>query len=151
MPRMNRFLPILLLFLTALTGCSTLPGDPAARQRVYEQRLARLDFPTTRKKVYRAVEPAGAPLRVDRDSINFMRGREAYRVDADFVVELSVIYKAAINAPDLLNPSRSIYSQLRMIMDTTQSIDNIAVSGSANHPADIVERARIVRRPMGRY
>ncbi len=139
---------LLLLFLAgAITGCSSLPRDAAGRRAVYEQRLARLDFPTTRQRLYRSLNPAAPPQRIDRLAGNFMKGEEAYRLDADFVVELTVIYKPAVGAADFLNPARGLGSQVRAFLDTTQSIENMYSTGSANHPADIVERARIVRRP----
>lgn len=141
----------LLLLVGVVTGCSSLPRDAAGRHAVYEQRLARLEFPTTRQRLYKALRPAAPPHRTDRFAGNFMRGDESYRLDADFVVELSVIYRAAVGAADFLNPARGLGSQVRAILDTTQSIENMYSSGSANHPGDIVERARIVRRPVREY
>lgn len=142
---------LLLLLLGAVTGCSTLPRDVAGRHAVYERRLARLEFPTTRQRLYKSLNPAAPPERIDNLPGNFMKGEESYRLDADFVVELTVIYKAAVGAADFLNPARGLGSQVRAFLDTTQSIENIYSSGSANHPGDIVERARVVRRPMRGY
>lgn len=146
--RMKQLTLLLGLLLLGLAGCSTLPRDVEGRRVLYEQRLGRLEFPVTRERLYKSLHPAAPPQRRDHFTGNFMKGEEAYRLDADFVVELSVIYKAAAGAADFLNPARGLGSQVRAILDTTQSIQNMYSSGSANHPADIVERARIVRRPL---
>ncbi|MGV3659888.1 MAG: hypothetical protein ACO1TE_06880 [Prosthecobacter sp.] len=148
MKHLTLFLGLLLL---AVTGCSTLPRDVEGRRQVYEQRLSRLELPTTRQRLYKSLRPAAPPRRMDSFTGSFMTGSESYRLDADFVVELSVIYKAAVGAADFLNPARGLGSQVRAILDTTQSIGNMYSSGSANHPADIVEKARIVRRPLREY
>ncbi|HEY1050298.1 MAG TPA: hypothetical protein VGE39_11105 [Prosthecobacter sp.] len=139
------------LFLLAVSGCSTLPRDVEGRRLVYEQRLSRLEFPTTRQRLYKSLHPAAPPHRRDSFTGSFMTGDESYRLDADFVVELSVIYKAAVGAADFLNPTRGLGSQVRAILDTTQSIENMYSSGSANHPGDIVQKARVVRRPLREY
>lgn len=141
----------LLLLVSIVTGCSSMPRDVEGRRQVYEQRLGRLEFPVTRQRLYKSLHPAAPPHRRDSFTGNFMTGDEVYRLDADFVVELSVIYKAAAGAADFLNPARGLGSQVRAILDTTQSIENMYSTGSANHPADIVQRARIVRRPLRAY
>lgn len=149
--RMSRFLPALLLLVVTVTGCSSLPDDPASRREVYERRLARVEFPTTRQKLYKVLHPAAPARQIDRSPLNFMSAHEVYRLDANHVVELSVIYKAAAGASDFLNPTRGLGSRVRAILDTTSSIDNLVTSGSPNHPRDIIQSARVLRRPLGRY
>lgn len=142
---------LLLPLLLTVPACSTLPRDAAGRRQVYEQRLARVEFPTTRERLNKVLRPAAPPRPLGRFHGNLISGRESYRVDADFVVELSVIYKAAVGASDFLNPARGLGSQVRAILDTTRSIDNLYSSGSPNHPGDIIQNAEIVYRPLREY
>jgi len=144
-------LRVLLLLLVATTGCTFLPHDEFSRRQVYERRLSRLEFPVTRARLYKTLRPA-APARPTGDAgIGLFSSSEVYRLDDDFVVELSVVYKAVAGAGDYLNPSGSIGGQVRAILDATQSIDNFMTRGTPEHPADIVQKARIVRRPARRY
>lgn len=135
-------------WLLALPACSSLPRDAAARREAYEQRLARLDFPTTRQRLNKVLRPAAPPRPLGRFHGNLISGRESFRLDADFVMELSVIYKGAVGASDLFDPSRGFGSQVRAILDTTRSIENLQAYGSPNDPGDIVRSAKIVHRPL---
>ena len=147
---MNRLTALCLLLLTTL-GCSMLPRDEFSRRQVYEHRLSRLDFPVTRARLYKTLRPA-APARPTGDvGAGLLSSSEVYRLDDIFIVEMSVIYKAVANTSDYLNPSGSIGGQVRAILDATQSIDNFMTRGTPEHPADIVQRARIVKRPVRRY
>ncbi|WP_461783123.1 hypothetical protein [Prosthecobacter sp.] len=147
---MNRLTALCLLLLTTL-GCSVLPRDEFSRRQVYEHRLSRLEFPVTRARLYKTLRPA-APARPTGDvGAGLFSSSEVYRLDDVFVVELSVVYKAVANTSDYLNPSRSIGGQVRAILDATQSIDNFMTRGTPEHPADIVQKARIVKRPVHRY
>jgi hypothetical protein len=147
---MNRLIAICLLLLTTL-GCSMLPRDEFSRRQVYQHRLSRLDFPVTRARLYKTLRPA-APARPTGDvGVGLLSSSEVYRLDDIFIVEMSVIYKAVANTGDYLNPSSSIGGQVRAILDATQSIDNFMTRGTPEHPADIVQRARIVKRPVRRY
>lgn len=147
---MNRLTALCLLLLTTL-GCSVLPRDEFSRRQVYEHRLSRLEFPVTRARLYKTLRPA-APARPTGDvGAGLFSSSEVYRLDDVFVVELSVVYKAVANTSDYLNPSRSIGGQVRAILDATQSIDNFMTRGTPEHPADIVQKARIVQRPVHRY
>ena len=147
---MNRLTALCLLLLTTL-GCSVLPRDEFSRRQVYEHRLSRLEFPVTRARLYKTLRPA-APARPTGDvGAGLFSSSEVYRLDDVFVVELSVVYKAVANTSDYLNPSGSIGGQVRAILDATQSIDNFMTRGTPEHPADIVQKARIVQRPVHRY
>lgn len=147
---MNRLTALCLLLLTTL-GCSVLPRDEFSRRQVYEHRLSRLEFPVTRARLYKTLRPA-APARPTGDvGAGLFSSSEVYRLDDVFVVEMSVVYKAVANTSDYLNPSRSIGGQVRAILDATQSIDNFMTRGTPEHPADIVQKARIVQRPVHRY
>lgn len=147
---MNRLTALCLLLLTTL-GCSVLPRDEFSRRQVYEHRLSRLEFPVTRARLYKTLRPA-APARPTGDvGAGLFSSSEVYRLDDVFVVELSVVYKAVANTSDYLNPSRSIGGQVRAILDATQSIDNFMTRGTPEHPADIVQKARIVQRTVHRY
>ncbi|MCX6837558.1 MAG: hypothetical protein NTX35_07070 [Verrucomicrobia bacterium] len=147
---MNRLTALCLLLLTTL-GCSVLPRDEFSRRQVYEHRLSRLEFPVTRARLYKTLRPA-APARPTGDvGAGLFSSSEVYRLDDVFVVELSVVYKAVANTSDYLNPSGSIGGQVRAILDATQSIDNFMTRGTPENPADIVQKARIVQRPVHRY
>lgn len=147
---MHRFIAFFLLLLST-AGCSMLPRDEFSRRQVYEHRLSRLEFPVTRARLYKRLRPA-APARPTGDvGIGLFSSSEVYRLDDIFIVEMSVIYKAVAGTGDYLNPSGSIGGQVRAILDATQSIDNFMTRGTPEHPADIVQKARIVRRPVRRY
>lgn len=151
---MFKALPLLFLSLVLMlnvSGCRSLPREAGARRQVYEQRLRGLSFPTTRERLYRVLRPAGPPVRSDALPGNVLSGQETYRLDADFVVELTVIYKAVVRANDFLNPSRSLFGQMRALMDTTTSIDNMVNLGTPNYPGDIVDKARIRYQPSRAY
>lgn len=146
---MHRFIAFLLLILTT-ASCSMLPQDEFSRRQVYEHRLSRLEFPVTRARLYKTLRPA-APARPTGDvGAGLLSSGEVYRLDDFFVVEMSVIYQAVANTGDYLNPTASIGGQVRAILDATQSIDNFMTRGTPEHPADIVQKARIVRRPLYR-
>jgi hypothetical protein len=147
---MKRLTVLCLLLLTTL-GCTVLPRDEFSRRQVYEHRLSRLEFPVTRARLYKTLRPA-APARPTGDvGAGLFSSSEVYRLDDVFVVEMSVVYKAVANTSDYLNPSRSIGGQVRAILDATQSIDNFMTRGTPEHPADIVQKARIVQRTVHRY
>lgn len=144
------FSRILLLLILSTAGCSMLPQDEFSRRQVYEHRLSRLEFPVTRARLYKTLRPA-APARPTGDvGAGLFSSSEVYRLDDVFIVEMSVIYKAVANTGDYLNPSASIGGQVRAILDATQSIDNFMTRGTPEHPADIVQKARVVRRPLYR-
>lgn len=146
---MRHFIAFLLLLLTT-AGCSMLPRDEFSRRQVYEHRLSRLEFPVTRARLYKTLRPA-APARPTGDvGAGLFSSSEVYRLDDIFIVEMSVIYKAVANTSEHLNPSASIGGQVRAILDATQSIDNFMTRGTPEHPADIVQKARVVRRPLYR-
>jgi hypothetical protein len=147
---MKRLTVLCLLLLTTL-GCTVLPRDEFSRRQVYEHRLSRLEFPVTRARLYKTLRPA-APARPSGDvGAGLFSSSEVYRLDDVFVVEMSVVYKAVANTSDYLNPSGSIGGQVRAILDATQSIDNFMTRGTPEHPADIVQKARIVQRTVHRY
>jgi hypothetical protein len=147
---MKRLTVLCLLLLTTL-GCTVLPRDEFSRRQVYEHRLSRLEFPVTRARLYKTLRPA-APARPTGDvGAGLFSSSEVYRLDDVFVVEMSVVYKAVANTSDYLNPSGSIGGQVRAILDATQSIDNFMTRGTPEHPADIVQKARIVQRTVHRY
>lgn len=147
---MHRFIAFLLLLLST-ASCSMLPRDEFSRRQVYEHRLSRLEFPVTRARLYKTLRPA-APARPTGDvGAGLFSSSEVYRLDDFFIVEMSVIYKAVANTSDYFNPSGSIGGQVRAILDATQSIDNFMTRGTPEHPADIVQKARIVRRPLHRH
>ncbi len=147
---MKRLTVLCLLLLTTL-GCTVLPRDEFSRRQVYEHRLSRLEFPVTRARLYKTLRPA-APARPTGDvGAGLFSSSEVYRLDDVFVVEMSVVYNAVANTSDYLNPSGSIGGQVRAILDATQSIDNFMTRGTPEHPADIVQKARIVQPPVHRY
>jgi hypothetical protein len=147
---MKRLTVLCLLLLTTL-GCTVLPRDEFSRRQVYEHRLSRLEFPVTRARLYIALRPAASARPTGDVGAGLFSSSEVYRLDDVFVVEMSVVYKAVANTSDYLNPSGSIGGQVRAILDATQSIDNFMTRGTPEHPADIVQKARIVQRPVHRY
>jgi len=148
---MPRLLVVFLILLGCLSSCTLLPQDEAGRRRVYESRLSRLEFPVTRDRLYRTLRPDSPARPTGNPSPGLLTGSEFYRLDDVFVVELSVVYKAVAGAGDYFNPSATISGQIRNILDATESIENLVNRGTPEHPADIVQRARIVRRPAYRY
>lgn len=141
---MNHWLPVLLLLLT---GCAILPRDESARRQVYERRLARLDFPVTRDRLYHTLRPASPAHPTGNPGSGLLTGSEFYRLDDVFAVEMSVVYKAVAGIDDYLNPSATVGGQVRSILDATQSLDNFMSRGTPEHPADIIRKARVVMRP----
>lgn len=141
---MNR---LTLLLLVTLAACTSLPSDPASRRQVYEQRLHRLDLPVTRARLYKTLRPESPARPTGDPGANLLSGSEFYRLDNDFGVEMSVVYKAVVGAEDYLNPAPTLRGQIRSILDATRSIDNFVNRGTPEHPDDIVRKARIVMRP----
>jgi hypothetical protein len=148
---MNRLTSLLLLFFVTATGCSFLPRDPQSRRQVYEQRLRQLEFPVTRARLYKTLRPESPARPTGDPGANLLSGSETYRLDDDFVVEMSVVYKAVVGAEDYLYPAPTLRGQIRSILDATQSIDNLVTRGTPEHPADIIRKARVVMRPSYRY
>lgn len=147
---MNRLLPAFLLLLLT-TGCTMLPHDEAGRRQVYERRLSRLDFPVARDRLYTTLRPASPARPTGRPGSGLLTGSEFYRLDDIFIVELSVVYNAVSGTAGYFHPRPTIGGQVRAILDATQSLDNFMTRGTPEHPADIVQQARIVRRPVNRY
>ena len=143
----HRHLALLALLLLG-TGCSMLPADEMGRGRVYERRLSGLEFPVTRERLYRSLPPRSHPERVGTAAGSLMGSTEVYRLDDWYVVEMSVVYQ--IMTGGLLPNSGSVGSQVRAILDTTQSIQNLMNQGTPEHRADIIQKARLLRRPLGR-
>ncbi|MCB1277534.1 hypothetical protein [Prosthecobacter sp.] len=142
---------LLLVLVFTAGGCSTLPQDEHGRRQVYERRLRSLELPVTRARLYKTLRPA-SPSRPTGDvGSGLLTGSEFYRLDDIFVVEMSVVYKAVAGMDDYLNPAPTIGGQVRSILDATQSIDNFMNRGTPEHPADIIRKARIVKRPVVRY
>ncbi|WP_395743255.1 hypothetical protein [Prosthecobacter sp.] len=146
-----RHTALLLLFLFTAAGCDTLPRDEHSRRQVYEQRLHSLEFPVSRARLYRTLHPDSAASPTGRTGSGFLTGSEYYRLDDVFVVEMSVVYKAVTRIDDYLNPAQTIGGQVRSILDASQSIENFMDRGTPEHPSDIIQKARIVRRPAMRY
>lgn len=140
---MNRWL---LLLLLVLTGCTVLPRDEYARRQVYEQRLRRLEFPVTRDRLYRTLPPASPAQPTGNPGSGLLTGSEFYRLDDLFAVEMSVVYQAVTGIDDYLNPAPTVGGQVRSILDATRSLDNFMSRGTPEHPADIIRKARLVRR-----
>lgn len=138
---------LLFLLLVTFSGCGTLPQDEAARLRIYERRLAGLEFPVTRARLYRTLRPASPAQPADVPGTGLLGGGESYRLDDIFVVEMAVVYQAVAGIEDSLAPESSFRSRMHGILDTAQSIDNFMSRGTPEHPADMIRRARIVRRP----
>ena len=145
-----KHLHALLLILLVTSGCNTLPRDEFGRRQVYERRLSHLDFPVTRARLYKTLRPASPARPTGNPGSGLLTGSEFYRVDDLFVVELSVVYKAVAGAADYFHPAPTIGGQVRSILDASRSIENFMTRGTPEHPADIIQRARIVRRPAGR-
>lgn len=139
----------LLPLLLSAPGCSSLPRDVAGRREVYQQRLDRLQFPLTRQHLYRALHPASPPRPLEKFSL--LSARESYRVDADFVVEMTVLYEAVVGPTSLLNPADSLGRQIRSLVNTSRSIGVMLNTGTPNHPDDIVQSARLVLQPVRDY
>lgn len=142
---------IALLLLSTLTACDTLPRDETGRRRVYEQRLSRLEFPVTRARLYKTLRPESPAQPTGNPGSGLLTGSEFYRLDDVFVVELSVVYKAVAGIDDYINPAPTIGGQVRAILDASKSLDNFMTRGTPEHPADIIRKARIVKRPVYRY
>ena len=147
---MSHLLRSILLLLVVTTGCTILPRDEAGRRRVYESRLNRLEFPVTRERLYKTLRPESPARPTGNPGSGLLTGSEFYRLDDVFTVEMSVVYKAVAGAGDYFNPSATISGRIRSILDATESIENMVNRGTPEHPADIVQRARIVRRPAYR-
>lgn len=146
---MNRWNALLLLF--TLTACDTLPRDESSRRQVYEHRLSRLEFPVTRARLYKTLRPESPAQPTGNSGSGLLTGSEFYRLDEVFAVELSVVYKAVAGIDDYINPAPTIGGQVRAILDASQSLDNFMTRGTPEHPADIIRKARIVKRPLYRY
>ena len=145
----HAFLLLLLIITTA--GCSTLPRDEYGRLQVYERRLCSLEFPVSRARLYKTLRPASPASPTGQTGSGLLTGSEFYRLDDIFVVEMSVVYKAVAGIDDYLNPAPTVGSQVRSILDASRSIENFMDRGTPEHPADIIQKARIVRRPINRY
>jgi hypothetical protein len=139
-------LTFLALLLLLGTGCSVLPADERGRRLVYERRLRALEFPVTRQRLYKSLPPKSAPERVGAAAGSLLGATEVYRLDEWFVVEVSVVYHAL--AGGLYPLTGSVGSQVRSILDTSQSIQNLINTGTPEHRADIIQRARLLRRPV---
>lgn len=142
-----------LLCLIALTtaGCDTLPRDEHGRRQYFERRLHSLEFPVSRARLYKTLRPDSPAQPTGNMGSGLLTGSEFYRLDNTFVVEMSVVYKAVAGIGDYFNPARTIGGQVRSILDASQSIENFMDRGTPEHPADIIQRARIVKRPVMRY
>ncbi len=140
------FLLLLLVFTTA--GCDTLPRDEQSRRQVYERRLHSLEFPVSRAHLYKTLRPASSASPTGQPGSGLLTGSEYYRLDDVFVVEMSVVYKAVAGIDDYLNPAPTVGGQVRSILDASRSIENFMDRGTPEHPADIIRKARIVKRPV---
>jgi hypothetical protein len=141
--------PALLLLLLVLTtaGCNTLPRDEYGRRQYYERRLHSLEFPVSRARLYKTLHPDSPAAPTGNPGSGLLTGSEFYRLDDIFVVEMSVVYKAVAGIGDYLNPAPTVGGQVRSILDASRSLENFMDRGTPEHPADIIQRARIVRRP----
>lgn len=137
---------ILLALLLVGTGCSILPVDEMGRRRVYEQRLSGLEFPVTRERLYKTLPPKSDPERVGSAAGGLLASTEVYRLDAWSVMEMTVVYHAVTDG--FYPSSGSVGSQVRAILDTTQSLQNLINTGTPEHRADIIQRAQVLRRPV---
>ncbi len=146
---MTRLIASILLLTTA--GCTILPRDESSRRQVYEQRLSRLEFPVTRARLYKTLRPESPAQPTGAPGSGLLTGSEFYRLDGAFVVEMSVVYKAVAGIDDYINPAPTIGGQVRAILDASKSLDNFMTRGTPEHPADIIRKARIVKRPVYRY
>ena len=145
----HAFLLLLLIITTA--GCSTLPRDEYGRRQAYERRLHSLEFPVSRVRLYKTLRPASPAAPTGQTGSGLLTGSEFYRLDDIFVVEMSVVYKAVAGIDDYLNPAPTVGSQVRSILDASRSIENFMDRGTPEHPADIIQKARILKRPVLRY
>lgn len=145
----HTFLLLLLILTTA--GCSTLPRDEYGRRQVYERRLRSLEFPVSRARLYKTLRPASPASPTGQTGSGLLTGSEFYRLDDIFVVEMSVVYKAVAGIDDYLNPAPTVGGQVRSILDASRSIENFMDRGTPEHPADIIRKARILKRPAMRY
>lgn len=145
----HAFLLLLLILTTA--GCSSLPRDEYSRRQVYERRLRSLEFPVSRARLYKTLRPASPASPTGQTGSGLLTGSEFYRLDDIFVVEMSVVYKAVTGIDDYLNPAPTVGSQVRSILDASRSIENFMDRGTPEHPADIIQKARILKRPFTRY
>lgn len=149
---MNRRHAFLLLWLLlASAGCGTLPRDEHGRRQYYERRLHSLEFPVSRTRLYKTLRPASPAAPTGQIGSGLLTGSEFYRLDDLFVVEMSVVYKAVAGIDDYLSPAPTIGSQVRSILDASRSIENFMDRGTPEHPSDIIQRARILKRPAQRY
>ena len=145
----HAFLLLLLIITTA--GCNSLPRDEHARRQVYERRLHSLEYPVSRARLYKTLRPASPASPTGQMGSGLLTGSEFYRLDDIFVVEMSVVYKAVTGIDDYLNPAPTVGSQVRSILDASRSIENFMDRGTPEHPADIIQKARVLKRPVMRY
>lgn len=150
MKSIHSLLLLLLLIFTA-AGCSTLPRDEYSRRQVYERRLHSLEFPISRARLYKTLRPASPASPTGQTGSGLLTGSEFYRLDDIFVVEMSVVYKAVTGIDDYLYPAPTVGGQVRSILDASRSIENFMDRGTPEHPADIIQKARILKRPVMRY
>lgn len=142
---------LLLLLVITAAGCSTLPRDEYSRRQYYERRLHSLEFPVSRARLYKTLRPRSPATPTGRAGAGLLTGSEFYRLDDTFTVEMSVVYKAVSGIEDYLNPAPTIGGQVRSILDASRSLENFMDRGTPEHPADIIQRARIVKHPAMRY
>jgi hypothetical protein len=142
---------LLLLLIITTAGCSTLPRDEYSRRQVYERRLRSLEFPVSRARLYKTLRPASPASPTGQPGSGLLTGSEFYRLDDIFVVEMSVVYKAVAGIDDYLNPAPTVGSQVRSILDASRSIENFMDRGTPEHPADIIRKTRILKRPVMRH
>lgn len=128
-----------------------LPRDEHGRLQYYERRLHSLEFPVSRARLYKTLRPASPAAPTGQTGSGLLTGSEFYRLDDLFVVEMSVVYKAVAGIDDYLSPAPTIGSQVRSILDASWSIENFMDRGTPEHPSDIIQRARILKRPAQRY
>ena len=109
-----------------------------------------LEFPVSRARLYKTLRPASPASPTGQTGSGLLTGSEFYRLDDIFVVEMSVVYKAVTGIDDYLNPAPTIRGQVRSILDASRSIENFMDRGTPEHPADIIQKARILKRPVMR-
>jgi hypothetical protein len=149
MKTIHAFLLLLLILTTA--GCDSLPRDEYGRRQYYERRLYSLEFPVSRARLYQTLRPASPAAPTGKTGSGLLSGSEFYRLDDVFVVEMSVVYKAVAGIEDYLNPAPTVGGQVRSILDASRSIENFMDRGTPEHPADIIRKALILKRPVMRY
>ncbi|WP_395735728.1 hypothetical protein [Prosthecobacter sp.] len=137
----------LLFFVIFAGGCSSLPRDEQGRRQYYERRLHSLEFPVTRARLYKTLRPDSPAQPTGRIGSGLLTGSEFYRLDDLFVVEMSVVYKAVAGIGDYLNPAPTVGGQVRAILDASQSLENLMDRGTPEYPSDIIQRARVLKRP----